>query len=56
MCPVAVGVQICADGEAIDEAILVPKVIDHADPALMVRLAMPRRPIDKRPAILRFPS
>ena len=29
--PVAVGVHICADGEAIDDAVLVPKVIDHAD-------------------------
>jgi hypothetical protein len=31
---VAVGVHIGADGETIENAVLVPKVVDHAEAAL----------------------
>src|ERR1700735_569250 len=33
--PISVGIHIGSDGETIEDAVLVPEVIDHADAALM---------------------
>src|ERR1700694_1360076 len=43
---VTIGIHIGADGKTIEDAVLVPEVVDHAEAALSVRLG--QRPRDKR--------
>ena len=37
---VAVGIHVGADGQAVDDGVLVPEVVDHAEAPLSNRLAM----------------